>query len=517
MDQDKHTNFWIIISILVALKLIIHFATNTNYELHRDAFLYLAQSHHLAWGYVSIPPLTPFLARISQLFFSDSVFAVRLFPALIGAVSIILIGRIVMELGGRSWAVIIAGSTFLFSPAFLRSNTLLQPVSFNQFFWLLSSYYVLRLIKSKNPNYWFALGIIWGIAFLNKYSIAFLIVAFSIGILLTKFRKLFLTKQFLYSTGVGLLIILPNLIWQYNHDWPVISHMAELQRNQLVNVTIANFVIMQFLMNVNAIPVWLTGLLFVIVSKERAKYALFGWTFFLLMVILILLRGKAYYTLGIYPVFFAFGGYAIEKFTKEKLKYIPYVVAGFLVLSVIPILPFSLPVLKPDKMVAYGKAMMPYGGENLLRWEDGRIYPLPQDYADMIGWKELADLAIGAYTDLPDSLKSQSGIFAENYGEAGSILYHSRGLNIPETVSFSDNFLLWAPDSLPGLKAMIYVNDDTSEISRFSEDVTLYGRLTTPYAREKGIPVFVCKNPRNGFLDFYKLKVRELKSHYLRK
>jgi 4-amino-4-deoxy-L-arabinose transferase-like glycosyltransferase len=290
MDQDKHTNFWIIISILVALKLIIHFATNTNYELHRDAFLYLAQSHHLAWGYVSIPPLTPFLARISQLFFSDSVFAVRLFPALIGAVSIILIGRIVMELGGRSWAVIIAGSTFLFSPAFLRSNTLLQPVSFNQFFWLFSSYYVLRLIKSKNPNYWFALGIIWGIAFLNKYSIVFLIVAFSIGILLTKFRKLFLTKQFLYSTGVGLLIILPNLIWQYNHDWPVISHMAELQRNQLVNVTIANFVIMQFLMNVNAIPVWLTGLLFVIVSKERAKYALFGWTFFLLMVILILLR-----------------------------------------------------------------------------------------------------------------------------------------------------------------------------------------------------------------------------------
>ena len=210
MQQIKISNEWILILGLAFIKLLVHFLTNTNYELQRDAFLYLAQADHLAFGFSSIPPLTPFLAKISQLFLGDSVFAIRLLPALIGSASILLIGKIVLDLGGKWWAVLIACLTFLVSPAFLRSNTLLQPVSFNQFFWLISTYIILKLIQSRDTKYWIHLGIIWGLAFLNKYSIVFLALAFLLALLITPDRKLIKSKNFFWGALIGFLIILPK-------------------------------------------------------------------------------------------------------------------------------------------------------------------------------------------------------------------------------------------------------------------------------------------------------------------
>ena len=143
---------WVIVFLFVFLKLLFHFFTNTNYELHRDAFLYIAQSDHLAWGYVSVPPLTACLIKIFRFFFGESVFALRFLPALFGGLSVIYISLIVREFGGRAWALIIANTSFLFSIAYLRTNTLLQPVALDQFFWLAGFYYILGLSKSQDTR-----------------------------------------------------------------------------------------------------------------------------------------------------------------------------------------------------------------------------------------------------------------------------------------------------------------------------------------------------------------------------
>ena len=196
LSEDKKiikfnfSNPWYLIIALALLKLIIHFITSANYGLQRDAYLYIAEAHHLSFGYLSIPPLTPVLIRIMELFFGDSVFAVRVLPALIGALSIVVIGKMVLEFGGKHWAILLACVSFLMSPAFLRSNSLLQPVSVNQFFWLISLYIVLKMVKTRNTDYWAYLGIIWGLAFLNKYSIVFLAAAVFLGLLITKRRYL---------------------------------------------------------------------------------------------------------------------------------------------------------------------------------------------------------------------------------------------------------------------------------------------------------------------------------------
>jgi hypothetical protein len=187
-----------------------------------------------------------------------------------------------------------------------------------------------------------------------------------------------------------------------------------------------------------------------------------------------------------------------------------------MILMTLPLLPFSLPVLPLDEMVIYSETSKRFGGEGALRWEDGRIYPLPQDYADMTGWKELGDIVIKAYHSLSDSEKVDCAIYAENYGEAGAIKYYAEKYGLPEPISFEESFLFWAPDSST-FKTLIYVNDDTSDVAYYFTTVELVGRITDPYARESGLPVWLCKSPRNGFEQFYAQTVKGIKDQFRRK
>ena len=426
---------WLIIIGLALLKLCIHLATNTNYELHRDAFLYYSLGENLDWGYVSVPPLIALIAKFSTSIFGNTVFALRFFPSLIGSVSVIIIAKMVKELNGGVWAIMIAVLAFIFSPSFLRSNTLFQPVSFNQFFWLLSGYLIVRLLKTSNPKIWIGIFIVFGIAFLNKYSITFFILSFLLAILFTKQRILFKSKYFFIGGLLGILIILPNLIWQYNHNWPLIHHLSELQKYQFVNVSMIGFLIDQFIMNLPGLVIWMTGLIAFLFFKSEKKYRVLAYLYLFTILIIILLRGKSYYTLGLYPILFALGGYAVDKYFNPYLK---YATVAFVIFISLLMLPFSLPIYNLEKMEDYSKKTAGFTN----RWEDGKIHNVPQDYSDMTGWKELSSIVIRLYNSLPQEEKEHCLIYAENYGQAGAINFYGKKHGLPTPISFSDNFIL---------------------------------------------------------------------------
>lgn len=115
---------------LVAVTLGIHLvvAATTSYGLHRDELLYLAQGRHLDWGFLEAPPFIAALARTLQETIGTSVFAVRLLPALAGAVLVLLTGLMTQSLGGGPFAVLLAGLCVLIAPVYLRTHTLFQPV-----------------------------------------------------------------------------------------------------------------------------------------------------------------------------------------------------------------------------------------------------------------------------------------------------------------------------------------------------------------------------------------------------
>jgi hypothetical protein len=508
MRNKIFKNDWWLILFLAGLTLIIHLLTLNMYELHRDALLYYSLGQHPAWGYTSVPPLAPLFARSGTWLFGNTAIALRIFPAINASLAVIVISLIVKELKGGKFAILMAGLAYITSVAFLRSGTLFQPVSFNQFFWLLSGYLLVRMINRQNPRLWLWIFIVWGIAFLNKYSIAFFIAGALPGLLISRQRKLFLSRYFLIGSIISLLIILPNLTWQFQHNWPVVNHMAELQQTQLVNVTVFNFMMDQLLMNLPAVIIWLAGLIMLLIGKKHEEFRAIAFLYLIVMLQLLLLRGKSYYTLGLYPVLFAFGAVVVEKHFNKTFRALTFI---FMILVSVPMIPIGLPVLNHADMAAYTAPI----AMSVNRWEDGKIHNIPQDYADMTGWKELADNVGKFYSQLPDSVKSNCGIYAENYGQAGALLFYGKKYDLPDPVSFGDNFLLWAPDSLH-LSSLIYVNSEIGDINKLFKSYKEVYRISNPYFRENGLKIFYCTEPSEKLPVFYSAKVKKLKSTYRR-
>lgn len=207
--------YWKDLTLLASIKILIHVIVNSNsiFGLHRDEYLYLAEGDHLAWGFMEVPPLTPFIGWVTKGLLGSSEVAVRFPTALLGAISILVIGMMVREMGGKRIAQAVAGIGFLLSPVFLGSNNLFQPVSINQFWWLLLAYFSVKVIKEGWNQHWISIGIVTGFAILTKYSVVFFIVALLGGLVLTRDRRLLMDKHLLYSMALALLISAPNIFW----------------------------------------------------------------------------------------------------------------------------------------------------------------------------------------------------------------------------------------------------------------------------------------------------------------
>ncbi len=497
---------WPLIITLVVIKLTIHFTTNTNYGLHRDAYLYLAESEHLAWGYMEVPPMIAVIGKTARLLLGDSVFAVRFFPALIGAITIVLLIVMVQELGGKFWAQVIAGMTFLMSPAFLGSNTLFQPVSFNQFFWFLAAFFTVKILKYERAKYWYLLGITAGIGFLTKYSIAFFFLALMIGFLITPKRKVFLTPQPWIAMGIALLIALPNLIWQYQLNFPVVRHMTDLAQTQLVNVSTAGFLIPQFLFHFAGALVWLGGLYYLFTQKDLKPYRILGWTYFIVVGLLLALSGKDYYTIGAYTMLFAFGGLAWEQWLGNQ----SWILVVAIVLLNLIVIPYGLPVLSAKKMIAYSAFMKDrFGLVAPLVWEDGTVRPLTQDYADMHGWEEIPPKVARLYHSLTKEEQARCLIIAGHYGQAGVLNLHRKKYQLPETYSFNSSFVSWLPEDID-FDRMIQVDDNQQTSSSFFENVELIDSIENPYARDPGL-IYYKSGPKVDVQAAWRDLVREAK------
>ncbi|MDB5262958.1 MAG: glycosyl transferase, partial [Adhaeribacter sp.] len=166
--------------------------SNPAYQLHRDEYLYLDQGRHLAWGFLEVPPVISVMAWFTQLM-GNSLFWVRFWPALSGALTLFVMGRIVQKLGGGTFALFLAAACYIFS-AYLRLNLLFQPNSLDVFLWTLYFYLLIRYIQTGKNNYLYGLGLALAIGLLNKYTVGFFILGSLLGFGFTRQRQLFRNK-----------------------------------------------------------------------------------------------------------------------------------------------------------------------------------------------------------------------------------------------------------------------------------------------------------------------------------
>lgn len=473
-----HPIVWAVAFIKFLIPLV---AIHPEYQLHRDEYLYLAEGHHLAWGYNEVPPAVPALGWISYLL-GNSVTMVRIWPALFGALTVLLTGAMVQQLGGTWIAQMLAGLVFLLS-VYLRIHSLFQPNILDIFFWSLISYSLICFLQTKDHRWLYTAGAALGLGILSKYMIAVFVLALFTGMLFTKQRALLRNKHLWFSLLIAFIIALPNVIWQLTHNLPAIHHAEELQETQLQFISPFRFLLEQLLLTANSFPVWIAGWLFLAFSKEHQVLRFFSWSFVALLIIFTIIGGKSYYTLGFYPLLFAAGSVQFEQLIRRHRWILPALLVFILAIGIY-LAPLLLPFMSPQKAADY-YARNDMERLGVLQWEDGKNHALPQDFADMLGWKELADKAVILYHSLPDSVKKHTAVYGENYGQAGAMAFYGMKYELPEPVSFSSSFALWVPRAL-SVTSLVYVNDEAPE-SKYPyelKDAVLIDSVTNPLARE---------------------------------
>ena len=499
-----------LIYFLALLKFILPFLLQRSYyEPHRDEFLYLAEGHHMAWGFMEVPPLLSVFAWLIHIC-GDGMFWIKFWPSLFGAFTFIIVARTIYSLGGKSFAVLLGFFPFI-TGAYTRVHFLFQPNFLEIFSWTLIAWSMISFIQTRQKKWLYVFGISVGLGMMSKYSVLFFVLSILIGLLLTKQRKIFASKH-LYAAGLlAFIIFLPNLLWQYHHHFPVVFHMKELQQTQLQYVSPADFLIDQLIMNFPCVFIWVTGLCFLFFSHKASQYRFIGWTYLVVIALLLAGHGKNYYALGAYPILFAFGAYQLEQFTAIRFKILRYVFVLIPVCLGFIFTPLALPIFEPGKLAAfYEKKKIAKTG--VLKWEDLKNHPLPQDFADMLGWKEMSEKMAIAYHSLDSNEKKHTILFCDNYGQAGAVNYYAAKYHLPEAFSDNASFLYWMPDNLD-FDNIVLLTDDKQEmqhafIKNFATAVAT-DSVTSYYAREQGSLIIILKGADTTFKKFFIEKIEK--------
>ncbi|GAB4110042.1 MAG: hypothetical protein OHK0057_21820 [Thermoflexibacter sp.] len=149
----------------------------------------------------------------------------------------------------------------------------------------------------------------------------------------------------------------------------------------------------------------------------------------------------------------------------------------------------------------------------MLRWEDGKDHLLPQDYADMLGWSELAQKVDSAYLGLPN--KDNTLVLCDNYGQAGAINYYTKQNII--AVSFNADYLNWFDlskkyEHVIRVKEQGNVNEELQETAPFFQTSRVFDSITNKYAREAGTTIFAFGKAKIDIRERLKKEIDENKN-----
>lgn len=501
----------IILLSFIALKFLLQFLLlSPEYDLQRDEYLHLDQANHLAWGYLSVPPFTSWTSYIIQLL-GNSIFWIKFFPAVYGALTIYIVWKAIEELNGNLFALVLGAICVLFS-ALLRLNTLYQPNSFDVLCWTAIYFILIKYIKTDNTKWLIVGSLIFAVGFLNKYNIIFLLIGLIPALLLSEQRKIFVQYKLYIAMFFGLIIIFPNLFWQYSNGFPVFYHLKELAKTQLVNVNRIDFLKSQLLFYLGSLLVIFSSFYALLFYKHFKPYRFFLWSIFFTLATFMYFKAKDYYAIGIYPIYIAFGSVYLGEVLKNSWKkYLQPVAVAIPLLLFIPIYKVAFPNKSPEYITQHSENYKKLG---LLRWEDGKDHLLPQDFADMLGWKELAFKVDSVYSNLPKN--SNTLVLCDNYGQAGAINYYTN--QKIRAVTFNADYINWFDlskryENLIRVKEVEEVSLELQETSPFFQNSILASSITNKYAREFGTTIFVFKGAKIDIRERLENEIAEKKNY----
>jgi hypothetical protein len=411
--------------IYIALAtVIVHWITGHQYGFQRDELATLEDSRHLDWGFVAYPPITPLFGRLSLILFGTSLAGFRFFAAVAEATAVVLTGLMAREMGGGRSAQLVAAAAAI--PFCIAGGAMMQYVSFDYLFWVLSAYFVVKLLKSEGPRWWLAIGAAVGFGLESKYTMGFFAIGIAIAALLTDARRHFKSKWLWYGVGLSILIFLPNLMWQARNHFISLDFLQHIHARDIRMGRAKNFLPEQLKLTLGGIVLALAGLHFTLFSRDGKRFRMHGWMYLIPLALFIIAKGRAYYLAAAYPMLYAAGSVWLERILSRAssvARTAIHALAWMVLIADAAIIgSFTLPIAAADSPWAT------------------RAMKINGDFREEIGWPELVETIAKVRDSLPPGDRAHFGILAGNYGEAGAVNLYGPQYGLPPVISGVNSF-----------------------------------------------------------------------------
>ena len=477
---------------IAAVVALVHVLTNGRYGFHRDELQVLSDARHLDWGFVPYPPLTPFVERIGLSIFGLSMVGLRMFSVISQALAVVFTGMMARELGGGRLAQVAAAAAIALSPLPLFEGTEFQYSTFDYLWWVLIAYFVIRLLKTENPRWWLAIGATIGVGFQTKYTMGFYLCGILGGVLLTRTRRYLLSPWFWGGMAMGLLICLPNALWQVKHGFISLHFLQHIHKRDVGEGRADGFLSQQFWIctNLFSAPLWIAGLLGYL--RDR-RYRMLAWMYLIPLALFMVGKGRGYYLASAYPMLMAMGAVLAERWVASLSK---------LPRRAVEVVFFTLLVGSGLYMSAVVIPWAPNGAlMNFALKSNG-------DLREEIGWDDLVKTVAGIRDSLPVEQRENVGVMVRNYGEQGAIEILGPAYHLPPPISGTNSaWLRGYPEPPPS--TLIVLGTSRADADRRYTSCRLAGHngnaLGVHNEESEDHPdIFVCGPPRLPWPEFWK-------------
>jgi hypothetical protein len=476
--------------ILAAVLVIVHTLTNGQYGFHRDELATIDDARHLAWGFVAYPPLTPFVGRMALEFFGTSLAGLRFFAALAQGLAVILTGLMARELGGKRPAQLVAAAAVAIAPISIAGGELFQYVSFDYLWWVVTAWLTIRLLKSEDPRWFIGVGAAVGLGMMTKYTMGVLVIAIAGGLLLTPARRFFRSPWLWAGVAVSVLIFLPNVLWQIQHDLISLDFLRSIHARDVRIGRTNGFLLNQLFVPACflTIPLWVAGLHYYFFTEDGRRYRPVGWMFVISLVVFLVAQARDYYMAPAYPMLLAAGAVAWERWTLSRRVWRGMTWAALAVGG------------------ALGALLLPIAPVNSYMWN--HVSSRIGDLREEIGWPELVDTVAGIRDSLPAGERAGMGILAGNYGEAGAIDLYGPAHGLPAAISGINSYWLRGYGD-PAPRTLIVLGLSERSRERIFESCEVAGRIVNRFGvlneeTTERPEIYVCRRLRTPWPEFWK-------------
>ncbi len=420
-----------------------------SYGYFIDEFYYIACTDHLALGYVDHPPVSIFLLWMIRAAIGDSLVVLRILPALAGAATILVTGLIARRLGANTFGQLLAAGAAMAGSIFHVTFSFYSMNAPSVLMWALGFWILVEIERRDEPRLWPLFGVLAGLSLENKHTFILLPVGLAVGLALTRARRHLASRWLWIGVVICACLFLPNLIWQHTHGWPSIEFYRNADFYKNVPTPPIEILIQQILfMNPAAMPVWIAGLVFFLVTGRGRSLRHLGLIYVVLLLLMVVgQKSRPDRIADVYTILFAGGGVLLgELCERRRLRWLRQALPAALVLFGVAMAPLGLPLLPPRVAAAYATRL---GVTPQIEKGEGKRSSLPQWLADRLGWEKYVDDVEAVTRQIDPGDRNHAIIFVPSYGQAGAIELLGRGRGLPPVYATQNSYFHWGPPKDP--------------------------------------------------------------------